>query len=45
MNTQDQTREQILMKIEFFLSKLSDRELRMALGFVRGLSRKGQDQS
>lgn len=42
MKNDTQTREQILKKIEFYLSRLSDKELHMALGFIRGLSRKGQ---
>lgn len=42
MSMDTQTREQTLKKIEFYLSKLSDKELYMVLGFARGLSRKGQ---
>lgn len=36
-----ETREQTLQKIRFYLPTLTDRELRMVAGFIRGL-KKGQ---
>lgn len=35
-----ETREQTMAKIQFYLPKLTDRQLRMVSGFIRGL-RKG----
>lgn len=34
-----ETREQTLAKIEFYLQKLDDRELKMVSGFIRGLKK------
>lgn len=37
-----ETREQTLKKIEFFLPMLTDAQLRMVTGFIRGLTRGGK---
>ena len=34
-----ETREQTLAKIQFYLPKLNDRELKMVAGFIRGLKK------
>ena len=34
-----ETREQTLKKIEFYLPKLTDAQLRMVCGFIRGVRR------
>ncbi len=34
-----ETREQTLAKIQFYLPKLDDRELKMVAGFIRGLKK------
>ncbi len=35
-----ETREQTLKKIEFHLPSLTDQELRMVAGFIRGIKKK-----
>jgi hypothetical protein len=34
-----ETREQTMRKIEFYLSKLTDRELRIVVAFLRGMKK------
>lgn len=34
-----ETREQTMHKIDFYIPKLTDEQLRMVAGFIRGLSR------
>lgn len=38
-----ETREQTLKKIEFHLSALTDQELRMVSGFIRGIQKKKEE--
>ena len=35
-----ETREQTIEKLKFYLPKLTDRQLRMVVGFVKGLLKK-----
>ena len=39
-----ETREQTIQKIEFYLPKLTDDQLRMVAGFIRGIQ-KGEEQA
>ena len=34
-----ETREQTMRKIEFYLSKLTDKELRLVVSFMRGMKK------
>lgn len=36
-----ETRDQTMTKIQFYLPKLTDKELRMVAGFVRGIKSRG----
>lgn len=39
-----ETREQIIQKIEYFMEKLTDSQLRMVLGFARGILRSNKKE-
>lgn len=36
-----ETRDQTMAKIQYYLPKLTDKELRMVIGFIRGIKSRG----
>ena len=38
-----ETREQTMQKIEFYLPALTDEQLRMVAGFIRGIQKKSEE--